>query len=55
LIDVGPCVARKIIDEHGGQLDVRQDKNGQATFVMMLPVSHESEEVNTRWGMRTGS
>jgi K+-sensing histidine kinase KdpD len=55
LIDVGPCVARKIIDEHGGQLDVRQDKNGQATFVMMLPVSRESEEVNTRWGMRTGS
>jgi len=55
LIDVGPCVARKIIDEHGGHLDVRQDKTGQATFVMTLPVSRESEEVNTRWGMRTGS
>jgi nitrogen-specific signal transduction histidine kinase len=55
LIDVGPCVARKIIDEHGGHLEVRQDKNGHATFVMTLPVSHESLEVNTRWGIRTGS
>jgi K+-sensing histidine kinase KdpD len=55
LIDVGPCVARKIIDEHGGNLDVRQDKNGHATFVITLPVSRESVEVNTRWGMRTGS
>jgi nitrogen-specific signal transduction histidine kinase len=55
LIDVGPCVARKIIHEHGGQLEVRQDKGGHATFVMTLPVSRESEEVNTRWGMRTES
>ena len=55
LIDVGPCVAQKIINEHGGHLDVRQDKNGHVTFVMTLPVSRESEEVNTRWGMRTGS
>jgi nitrogen fixation/metabolism regulation signal transduction histidine kinase len=55
LVDVGPCVARKIIDEHGGNLDVRQDKNGQTTFVITLPVSRESLEVNTRWGMRTGS
>ena len=55
LIDVGPCVARKIIDEHGGHLDVRQDKNGQTTFVMTLPVSRESEEVDARWGTRTGS
>ena len=55
LIDVGPCVARKIINEHGGHLEVRQDKSGHATFVMTLPVSRESEEVNTRWGMRTGS
>jgi K+-sensing histidine kinase KdpD len=55
LIDVGPCVARKIINEHGGRLDVRQDKNGQTTFVMTLPVSRESEEVNARWGTRTGS
>jgi nitrogen-specific signal transduction histidine kinase len=55
LVDVGPCVARKIIDEHGGRLDVRQDKNGYATFVMTLPVSRESVEVNTRWGMHTGS
>ncbi|MGH8068584.1 MAG: histidine kinase dimerization/phospho-acceptor domain-containing protein [Candidatus Entotheonellia bacterium] len=55
LVDVGPCVARKIIDEHGGTLDVRQDKNGYGTFVMTLPVSRESVEVNTRWGMHTGS
>jgi nitrogen-specific signal transduction histidine kinase len=55
LIDVGPCVARKIIEEHGGHLEVRQDKSGHATFVMTLPVSRESEEVHTRWGMRTGS
>jgi len=55
LVDVGPCVARKIIDEHGGALDIRQDKNGYATFVITLPVSRESVEVNTRWGMHTGS
>jgi signal transduction histidine kinase len=55
LIDVGPCVARKIIDDHGGNLDVRQDSNGHVTFVMTLPVSHESVEVHTPWGMRTGS
>jgi two-component system, sporulation sensor kinase D len=55
LIDVGPCVARKIIDEHGGRLEVRQDKNGHVTFVITLPVSRESEEVNTQWRMRTGS
>lgn len=55
LIDVGPCVARKIIDEHGGHLEVQQDKSGHATFVMTFPVSRESEEVNTQWTMRTGS
>jgi nitrogen-specific signal transduction histidine kinase len=55
LIDVGPCVARKIIDEHGGHLDVRQDKNGHTMFVITLPASRESLEVNTRWEMRTGS
>jgi K+-sensing histidine kinase KdpD len=55
LIDVGPCVAQKIINEHGGQLDVRTDNSGHVTFVMTLPVSQESEEVNTSWGMRTGS
>jgi nitrogen fixation/metabolism regulation signal transduction histidine kinase len=55
LVDVGPCVARKIINEHGGHLEVRQDKRGQATFVMTLPVSGEAEEVNPRWRMRTGS
>jgi nitrogen-specific signal transduction histidine kinase len=55
LIDVGPCVARKIMDEHGGHLEVRQEQNGQITFAITLPVSQESLEVNTRWGMRTGS
>jgi nitrogen-specific signal transduction histidine kinase len=55
LIDVGPSVARKIIDEHSGTLDVHQDKDGQTTFAITLPVSRDSLEVNTRWGMRTGS
>jgi nitrogen-specific signal transduction histidine kinase len=54
LVDVGPCVARKIIDEHGGTLEIRQDKNGYATFVISLQVSRESVGVNTRWGMHTG-
>jgi signal transduction histidine kinase len=55
LIDVGPCVARKIVDEHGGVLQVHQQKNGETTFMITLPVSRESLEVNTRWGMRNVS
>jgi K+-sensing histidine kinase KdpD len=55
LIDVGPCVAKKIIDEHGGHLEVRQQKSGQAVFVVTLPVPCESEEENARWRMRTRS
>jgi signal transduction histidine kinase len=39
LIDVGPCIARKIIEEHGGRLKVRQAKDDQTTFVISLPVS----------------
>jgi nitrogen-specific signal transduction histidine kinase/CheY-like chemotaxis protein len=39
LIDVGPCIARKIIEEHGGRLKVRQSKDDQTTFVISLPVS----------------
>jgi K+-sensing histidine kinase KdpD len=39
LIDVGPCIAQKIIEEHDGRLSVRQAKNGQATFVISLPAS----------------
>jgi nitrogen-specific signal transduction histidine kinase len=39
LIDVGPCIAQKIIEEHDGHLNVRQAKNGQTTFVILLPVS----------------
>jgi nitrogen-specific signal transduction histidine kinase len=39
LIDVGPCIAQKIIEEHGGHLNVRQAKDGHTTFVILLPVS----------------
>jgi signal transduction histidine kinase len=39
LIDVGPCIAQKIIEEHGGHLNVRQAKDGHTTFVISLPVS----------------
>jgi nitrogen fixation/metabolism regulation signal transduction histidine kinase len=39
LIDVGPCIAQKIIEEHCGHLNVRQAKDDQTTFVVSLPVS----------------
>jgi nitrogen-specific signal transduction histidine kinase len=39
LIDVGPCIAQKIIEEHGGHLDIRQAKDGHTTFVISLPIS----------------
>jgi nitrogen-specific signal transduction histidine kinase len=39
LIDVGPCIAQKIIEEHGGHLYVRQAKNGHTTFAISLPIS----------------
>jgi K+-sensing histidine kinase KdpD len=39
LIDVGPCIAQKIIEEHGGHLNVRQAKDGYTTFMISLPVS----------------
>jgi nitrogen-specific signal transduction histidine kinase len=39
LIDVGPCIAQKIIEEHGGHLDVRQAKDGHTTFAISLPIS----------------
>jgi signal transduction histidine kinase len=55
LLDLGPCVARKIVAEHGGALQVRQEKNGETTFVITLPMARESLEVNTRWGMRNVS
>ena len=38
-IDVGPSIAQKIIEEHGGRLDVRREKDGNASFVISLPVS----------------
>ena len=49
LVDVGPCVSQKIIEEHGGYLEVRQEKHGDTTFVIALPVAQEATEVNTPW------
>ena len=40
LIDVGPCVSQKIIEEHGGRLSVRQEENGDTTFTIALPIAH---------------
>jgi polar amino acid transport system substrate-binding protein len=39
LIDVGPSIAQKIIEEHGGHLDVRRERDGNVTFVISLPIS----------------
>jgi nitrogen-specific signal transduction histidine kinase len=39
LIDVGPCIAQKIIEEHDGHLHVQQENNGHTTFVIALPIS----------------
>lgn len=39
LVDVGPTVSQKIIEEHGGQLDVRQEPNGDTTFIVALPIA----------------
>jgi PAS domain S-box-containing protein len=52
LIDVGPCVARKIIEAHGGTLHVQQAHTGELTFAISLPMAQESQEGNTSWGMR---
>jgi two-component system sensor histidine kinase FlrB len=40
LIDVGPCVSQKIIEEHGGHLHVHQEKTGDTSFVIVLPAVH---------------
>ena len=40
LIDVGPCVSQKIIEEHGGHLHVQQEKTGDTSFVIVLPSVH---------------
>lgn len=37
LVDVGPYVSQKILEEHGGQLDVRHEKNGDLAFIISLP------------------
>lgn len=39
LTDVGPCIAQKIIEEHGGRLDVRQEKDDSVTFAITLPLA----------------
>jgi nitrogen-specific signal transduction histidine kinase len=49
LVDVGPCVSQRIIEEHGGHLEVRQEKNGDTTFVIALPVAAAVEEATTSW------
>lgn len=40
IIDVGPCVSQKIIEEHGGRLSVQQEANGDTTFTIALPIGH---------------
>ncbi len=40
IIDVGPCVSQKIIEEHGGRISVRQDENGDTAFTVALPIGH---------------
>ncbi|GIX46387.1 MAG: hypothetical protein KatS3mg131_0598 [Candidatus Tectimicrobiota bacterium] len=44
LVDVGPCVSQKIVEEHGGRLEVRREKNGDTTFVVALPATTEAWE-----------
>ena len=39
LVDVGPCVSQKIIEEHGGRLEVRQTNQRDTTFVIALPIA----------------
>jgi nitrogen-specific signal transduction histidine kinase len=48
LVDVGPCVSQKIIEEHGGHLDVRQEKDGDTTFMIVLPIAQQAVEGNER-------
>jgi nitrogen fixation/metabolism regulation signal transduction histidine kinase len=57
VIDVGPCIAQKIIEEHGGQLDVRreQGKDCGIAFVIVLPVSKALLEGHTSWAMDNAS
>ena len=57
IIDVGPCIAQKIIEEHGGHLDVRQEqeKDTDVAFAIALPVSKALLEGHTSWVMGTAS
>jgi len=38
LVDIGPSVSQKIIEEHGGSLDFHLEKKGELTFEVTLPV-----------------
>jgi nitrogen-specific signal transduction histidine kinase len=55
VIDIGPSIAQKIIEEHGGQLDVRRGKDGNATFIISLPVSRKPQEGHMPWGIDSAS
>ena len=37
LVDVGPCVSQKIVEEHGGRLDVEYNAQHELGFVISLP------------------
>ncbi|ETW99103.1 MAG: hypothetical protein ETSY2_41605 [Candidatus Entotheonella gemina] len=37
LVDVGPCVSQKIIEEHSGHLSVDYKTNRDLVFIMSLP------------------
>ena len=38
LIDVGPCVSQRILEAHGGHLDIKQDR-AEVSFTATLPVT----------------
>jgi nitrogen-specific signal transduction histidine kinase len=38
LVDIGPSVSQKIIEEHDGSLDFHLEKKGELTFEVTLPV-----------------
>ena len=38
LIDVGPCVSQRILEAHGGHLDIKQGRT-EISFTLTLPVT----------------
>ena len=36
-IDIGPCASQKIIEEHGGHIEVKSEKAGEIRFVIDIP------------------